>query len=64
MYNIDETNKNQHEYPTYGRQFNTYKWFKPIILAAVMGILYAIFSVALMFILIGGEDDHHLNGLV
>ena len=61
MYNIDESNREKHEYPTYGRQFNTYKWFKPIILAAVMGILYGLFAIVLLFTLMGDAESHGLS---
>ncbi len=61
MYIIDESTTKQHEYPTYGRQFNTYKWFKPIIFAAVMGVLYFLFNVLLMLILIGDSGSRHLT---
>ena len=50
MYYIDETNNKQHEYPTYGRQFCTYKWFKPLLVSLLTGILYFAFVIALMLV--------------
>ena len=35
-----ETFDQQHEYITYGRRFISYKWYKPILVALVLGILY------------------------
>lgn len=61
MYQIDESNNKQHEYPTYGRQFNTYKWYKPFILAAVMGVIYAAFSVVLLFLLNGDGEARRIS---
>lgn len=40
---IDETNAKQHIYPTYGRQFASYRWYKPII----TGILFFAFFMIL-----------------
>lgn len=40
VYYIDETNTKQHTYPTYGRQFASYKWYKPIIAGVVFLIVY------------------------
>lgn len=61
MYYINESNNKQHEYPTYGRQFNTYKWFKPLIFAAVMGVIYLAFMILLLFTLLGESDSGHLT---
>ena len=37
-----ETFDQQHEYITYGRRFISYKWYKPILVGLVLGILYLI----------------------
>lgn len=58
MYYINETNNKQHEYPTYGRQFCTYKWFKPIILSILTGILYLIFVIAVMLVTVYNQPDN------
>lgn len=58
---LDETNKKQHEYPTYGRQFNTYKWYKPVIFAVVMGAIYFALTTLLMFLLTGKSETHGLT---
>ncbi len=51
MYIIDSSNTKAHSYPTYGRQFKTYKWAKPIL----VGILFAILYLILASILIAAE---------
>ena len=40
MYYIDETNARQHVYPTYGRQFASYRWYKPIFTGALFAVIY------------------------
>ena len=50
MYFIDDSNDRQHVYPTYGRQFCTYKWFKPLITAAITGAIYMVLVIALLLI--------------
>ena len=50
MYYIDESNNKQHEYPTYGRQFCTYKWFKPILVSLLTGIIFLAFVISLMLV--------------
>ena len=57
MYYINETNNSQHEYPTYGRQFCTYKWFKPIILSVLTGIFYFAFVIILMLCTTFSQPD-------
>jgi membrane protease YdiL (CAAX protease family) len=63
MYLINETNRKEHEYPTYGRQFCTYKWYKPLIFAAVMGVIYAVLLVAMTYIMLGEVESRHLTYL-
>ncbi len=40
MYYIDETNRKEHIYPTYGRRFASYRWYKPIITGILFFALY------------------------
>ena len=40
MYYIDETNAKKHVYPTYGRQFDSYRWYKPIFTGALFAAIY------------------------
>lgn len=42
MYYIDDSNAKQHIYPTYGRQFTSYRWFKPIITGILFFTIYMI----------------------
>ena len=44
---IDSSNTKEHSYPVYGRQFKSYRWYKPII----VGVLFLAFYVALAAIL-------------
>ena len=37
---LQETFDQQHEYVTYGRRFISYKWYKPLLVGLVLGILY------------------------
>ena len=46
MFYIDETNRKQHCYVTYGRQFLRYKWYKPLITGLLFLIFYVLFAVA------------------
>lgn len=45
---IDETNRKEHVYPVYGRQFLAYRWYKPILVVMLFMIFYMILSVALI----------------
>ncbi len=40
MYYIVETNAKHHVYPTYGRQFDSYRWYKPIFTGALFAAIY------------------------
>ena len=44
---IDSSNAREHSYPVYGRQFKSYKWYKPIIVALLFVTFYIIFAVIL-----------------
>ena len=48
MYIIDSSNTKAHSYPTYGRQFKTYKWAKPILVSILFAVLYLILAGAMM----------------
>lgn len=61
MYTIDSSNQKEHCYPTYGRQFNTYKWYKPILTVAICGVFYLVFLIGLMLTCLGGASFK--NGL-
>lgn len=45
---IDSSNAKEHSYATYGRQFKSYRWFKPLIVCVLFFIFYLLFSVVLM----------------
>ena len=47
---INEQNTKEHSYPVYGRQFKSYRWYKPII----VGVLFLAFYLAFAVILIVG----------
>lgn len=40
MFLIKGDSSKEHVYPTYGRQFLAYRWYKPILTAAIFGIFY------------------------
>ena len=42
---INETNRKEHVYPIYGRQFISYRWFKPILVGILWFVFYILFSV-------------------
>ena len=46
MYYIDETNAKKHVYPTYGRQFDSYRWFKPVFSGALFAAIYMVLTLA------------------
>lgn len=48
MYKINESNRKKHVYPTYGRQFLAYRWYKPILVGLLFSIFYLLFTVALV----------------
>lgn len=47
MNKIDDTNRAQHVYPTYARNFLSYKWYKPILTGFVFAIVYLLLVTAL-----------------
>lgn len=54
MYYIDETNAKKHVYPTYGRQFDSYRWYKPVFTGALFAAIYMVLTLAgIMAVTIG-----------
>ena len=45
---INESNTKEHSYPIYGRQFKSYKWYKPIIVGVLFMAFYLAFSVIMV----------------
>lgn len=48
MSKIDSSNAKEHSYPVYGRQFKSYRWYKPIIVGVLFFIVYILFAGLLM----------------
>ena len=46
---INSSNTKEHTYPTYGRQFRSYRWFKPIIAGMLFMFFYLVLAVILIF---------------
>ena len=44
---IDSSNAREHSYPVYGRQFKSYRWYKPIITAVLFFGIYTGFALLL-----------------
>lgn len=55
---INEQNTKEHSYPVYGRQFKSYRWYKPIVVAVLFLIFYfvlaAVLTAAVVYITYGG----------
>ena len=49
MARINSSNAKEHSYPVYGRQFKSYKWYKPILVGAVFLVIYVVLAGALTF---------------
>ena len=45
---INESNTKEHSFPVYGRQFKSYKWYKPIIVGVLFLAFYLVFAVILI----------------
>ncbi len=54
MEKIDSTNAAEHSYPIYGRQFKSYRWYKPILVFLLFAFFYLILDVALAFLVAHG----------
>lgn len=67
MYHIDSANAKEHSYPIYGRQFKTYRWYKPIIVTLLFVLFYTILTVALyvgiMVAINGGTFPHSVHDI-
>ena len=46
---IDSSNAGEHSYPVYGRQFKSYRWYKPVIAAVLFIFFYLLLAVMLFF---------------
>lgn len=65
MSRINSTNAAEHTYPTYGRQFRSYKWYKPILVFLLFMIIYlilgAILTIAVRVIISSGTTNVDSN---
>ena len=50
MSKIDSSNAKEHSYPVYGRQFKSYRWYKPIITAV---LFFGIYLVLALLVFVG-----------
>ena len=55
MARIDSTNAAEHSYPIYGRQFKSYRWYKPILVFILFAIIYMILGVILTLAVSAGS---------
>ena len=61
---LQETFDQQHEYVTYGRRFISYKWYKPLLVGLVLGILYlTIGSGAIYAVLLSGYENMDVSSV-
>ena len=54
---INSSNTKEHTYPTYGRQFKSYRWYKPIIVGVLFMFFYLLLALMIVFgaaYLVGG----------
>ena len=55
---INEQNTKEHSYPVYGRQFKSYRWYKPIIVTVLFLAFYTaligILTMTVVYITYGG----------
>ena len=63
MYIIDSTNAKEHSYPTYGRQFRSYRWYKPILVFILFALFFVLAGAALVFI-VASASGTGLNGAI
>lgn len=47
---IKENNAKEHVYPTYGRQFISYRWYKPLLVGFIGAVMYLILTIALVVV--------------
>ena len=62
MARINSTNAAEHSYPIYGRQFKSYRWYKPILVFIVAAVIYLILGMILTFV-VAGASGVGLNGV-
>lgn len=53
---IDSSNAKEHSYPVYGRQFKSYRWFKPLVVFVLFFIFYLLFAVALRLVTVAAAS--------
>lgn len=63
MYTIDSSNAKEHSYPTYGRQFKSYRWYKPILVFILFALFFVLAGAALVFI-VASASGTGLNGAI
>ena len=63
MYIIDSTNAKEHSYPTYGRQFRSYRWYKPILVFILFALFFILAGAALVFI-VASASGTGFNGAI
>ena len=63
MYIIDSTNAKEHSYQTYGRQFKSYRWYKPILVFILFALFFVLAGAALVFI-VASASGTGLNGAI
>ena len=61
---IDSSNAKEHSYPVYGRQFISYKWYKPVLVFILFTLFYLILSVALVIGVAVFLGNGSINGSV
>jgi membrane protease YdiL (CAAX protease family) len=55
MARIDSTNAAEHSYPVYGRQFKSYRWYKPILVFVLFAIIYLLMGMILTLVVAAGS---------
>jgi membrane protease YdiL (CAAX protease family) len=63
MYIIDSSNAKEHSYPTYGRQFKSYRWYKPILVFILFALFFVLAGAALVFI-VASASGTGFNGAI
>ncbi len=62
--NSSDSNQNMYDYATFPRQFLSYRWFKPILVALLTVVFMTIFQIILMLIgTIWSGDPNFLNSI-
>jgi len=47
---INSSNAKEHSYPVYGRQFRSFRWYKPILVSVLFIFFYIILGAGLVFL--------------